>query len=130
MDGVYFDIEKNDFYFIEFKNAVIKSEKTNIIESNVDSYVINRFLSTFCQDIDFKNINMHSVLVAAADKNANIFGSICTAESGKTTYASPVLNSIICNLVGYNYFNETMFFDDFSLYSGSQFDKWASLMFE
>lgn len=121
MDSLYFDAPNNDLYFIEFKNTKLKTCKKNFIDSSKCGYILNRYISTFCKDVDIRNINLHSILVIPEDKNNRLIANL-KAAAGTPELVTP-FKIISDNIVGSNFMGENVYFKDFKIYSAEEFDE-------
>lgn len=122
VDSLYFDINNNVLYFIEFKNSKIKTSKGNVIRSCRESYIINRFISTFSGIVDIHNINFCSLLVASESKNSNTFQTLRLIDRAGSGDLPTSVALIETNLRNVSYLNESLFFSDVKIFSESQFD--------
>ena len=122
VDSLYFDLDKNILYFIEFKNASIKEAKKNVIRSSRESYIINRFLSTFAKIVDINNIKCHALLVTSEIKNNIYFSNENLIKLSGNNSKHPQLLSLESKLKNFSYFSENMFFDSVDIMSETAFD--------
>lgn len=121
VDSLYFDIPNNCLYFIEFKNRDIYEAKGNFIRSERESYITNRYLSTFGENINLSNIRLQAIIVISEDKNSNYYAKLLHSKHiGESK--DKVLERFKSNLINYSFLSEKLFYNDVKIYNEKQFD--------
>lgn len=120
VDSLYFDISNDKLYFIEFKNQKYRNAKNNFLSSQIDSYITNRYISSFDQCINLKKINLIAVLVLSIAKNSNFFAALNAAKISGSTFSA--LENLKKKLIGISLLSENLFYKDVLILSEKEFD--------
>lgn len=122
-DSLYFDIDNNSLCFIEFKNGHIEhyvDQRENVIKSGIDSFILNGFISYYCGNVDLSRINIRYFLVVNSIKNSSLLSQFKSRTRSRCT--NRFINKCFSTLTNQKIMDNTLYFNDFVICSGTEFD--------